>query len=133
MKEGESVDAYFARTLTIANKMKIYGEHIKQVVIIEKILRSMTSRFDYVICSIEESNNLNTLTIDELQSSLLVHEEWLNGRISDEQALKVTYDNRLCGRGVDRALKFFKEEVEEEEEVDMHSTKLQFNVISVIS
>ena len=23
MKEGESVDAYFARTLTIANKMKI--------------------------------------------------------------------------------------------------------------
>ena len=73
MKEGESVDAYFARTLAIANKMKIHGEHMKQVVIIEKILRSMTSRFDYVICSIEESNNLNTLTIDELQSSLLVH------------------------------------------------------------
>ena len=38
MKEGESVDAYLARTLTIANKMKIYGEHMKQVVIIEKNL-----------------------------------------------------------------------------------------------
>ena len=75
--------------------MKIHGEDIKQVVIIEKNLRPMTSRFDYVICSIEESNNLDTLTIDELQSSLLVHEQRLNGRVSDEQALKVTYDTRL--------------------------------------
>ena len=80
-----------------------------------------------------KSLNLDTLTIDELQSSLLVHEQRLNGRVGDEQALKVTYDNRLCGRGVDRALKFFKEEVEEEEEVDMHSTKLRLSVISVIS
>ena len=39
MKEGESVDAYFARTLNIANKMKIYGKHMKQVVIIEKNLQ----------------------------------------------------------------------------------------------
>ena len=66
MKEGESVDAYFARTLSIANKMKIHGENMQQVVIIEKILRSMTSRIDYVVCSVEESNNLDTLTIDEL-------------------------------------------------------------------
>ena len=74
MKKGESVDAYFAQTLIIANKMKIHGENMQQVMIIEKILRSMTSKFDYVVCSIEESNNLDTLTIDELQSNLLVHE-----------------------------------------------------------
>jgi len=79
MTEGESVDAYFARTLIIANKMKIHGENIQQVVIIEKILRSMTSRFDYVVCSVEESNNLDRLTIDELQSSLLVHEQRMKG------------------------------------------------------
>ena len=57
---------------------------MKQGVIIEKILRSMTSRFDFVICSIEESTNLDTLTADELQSSLLVHEQRLNGRVGDE-------------------------------------------------
>ena len=68
----------------------------------------MTSRFDYVICSIEESNNLDTLTIDELQSSLLVHEQRLNGRVGDEQALKVTYDKRFYGRGVDRAREVFR-------------------------
>ena len=84
MKEGESVDAYFAQTLIIANKMKIHGENMQQVMIIEKILRSMTSKFDYVVCSIEESNNLDTLTIDELQSSLLVHEQRMNGHEGDE-------------------------------------------------
>ena len=68
----------------------------------------MTSRFDYVICSIEESNNLDTLTIDELQSSLMVHEQRLNERVSDEQALKMTYDNRFGGRGVDRAREVFR-------------------------
>jgi hypothetical protein len=66
MKENEGVDEYFARTLTIANKIKIHGEKMDQVVIIEHILRSMTLRFDYVVCSVEESNNLDTLTIDEL-------------------------------------------------------------------
>jgi len=43
-----------------------------------------------VVCSIEESNNVTTLTIDELQSSLLVHEE---------QALRVINSGRMGSRG----------------------------------
>ncbi|CAL2258075.1 unnamed protein product [Prunus armeniaca] len=61
------------------------------VVIIEKILRSMTSKYDYVVCSIEESNDLDILSIDELQSSLLVHEQRMSRHVVDEQALLVTY------------------------------------------
>lgn len=102
MKEGEKVDEYFARTLTIVNKMKVYGENMTQVMIVEKILRSMTSRFDYVMCSIEESNNLDELTVDELQSSLLVHEQRMNihsGDTRDEQALKVSHEEQNGGRG----------------------------------
>ncbi|XP_042379980.1 uncharacterized protein LOC121972365 [Zingiber officinale] len=78
MQEGESVDSYFARTLTIANKMKIHGENMQQV-----------------------SNNLDILSLDELQSSLLVHEQRMNRHGSDEQALKVTYDKigEDAGRG----------------------------------
>ncbi|KAL6334805.1 hypothetical protein AAG906_021773 [Vitis piasezkii] len=64
MKVGESVNEYFARTLTIANKMRVHGEKMEDVVVIEKILRSMTPKFDYVVCSIEESNDLDTLSID---------------------------------------------------------------------
>jgi radical SAM superfamily enzyme YgiQ (UPF0313 family) len=49
MGEGESVDEYFARTLAIANKMKSFGDTIEQVTIVEKILRSMSAKFNYKI------------------------------------------------------------------------------------
>ncbi|CAL2257013.1 unnamed protein product [Prunus armeniaca] len=99
MKEGESVNEYFARTLTIANKMRIHGEKMEDVVVIKKIMRSMTAKYDYVVCSIEESNDLDSLSIDELQSSLLVHEQRIGRHTVDEQALKVTHEVYQGGRG----------------------------------
>jgi hypothetical protein len=66
MREGEKVNKYSAWTLIITNKMKAHREKMGQVVIIKKILRSMTLRFDYIECSVEESNDLDVLTIDEL-------------------------------------------------------------------
>ena len=66
MKSGETVNEYFSRTLAISNKMKVNGEDKGNTAVVEKILRSMTSKFDYVVCSIEESKDLDTLTIDEL-------------------------------------------------------------------
>lgn len=44
MKTGETVNEYFARTLTIANKMKANGEDKGDVAVVEKILRSMTPK-----------------------------------------------------------------------------------------
>ncbi|XP_058774945.1 uncharacterized protein LOC131649205 [Vicia villosa] len=99
MKAGELVNEYFSRTLTIANKMRTHGETIGDVVIIEKILRSMTPKFNYVVCSIEESNDIDALSVDQLQSSLLVHEQRMNVHVIEEQALKVTYENRTRGHG----------------------------------
>ncbi|KAL4325347.1 hypothetical protein GQ457_11G023670 [Hibiscus cannabinus] len=99
MKVGETVNDYFSRTLTIANKMKANGEHKSETEIVEKVLRFMTSKFNYVVCSIEEAQDTTDLSIDELQSSLLVHEQkMLNPE--EEQALKVTYgDSSTRGRG----------------------------------
>ena len=101
MKEGETVSDYFARTLTTANKMRFHGETITNVTIIEKILRSMISKFDYVVCSIEESKDLDIMSLDELQSSLLVYEQRMQGHLVEEQALNITHDNsiRKPGRG----------------------------------
>ncbi|XP_038715057.1 uncharacterized protein LOC120008755 [Tripterygium wilfordii] len=99
MKVGESVTDYFGRTLTIANKMRISGEKMDDVVVIEKILRSMSPKFDYVVCSIEESNDLDKMTIDELQSSLLVHEQRMHSHEVEEQALKVSHEEYTGGRG----------------------------------
>jgi len=70
---------------------------MKDVVIIEKILRYMTPKYDYVVCSIEESNDLDTLSIDELQSSMLVYEQRISRHVVvEEQALQVT-DGALQG------------------------------------
>jgi hypothetical protein len=100
MKEGETVSDYFARTLT--NKMRFHGEKMSDVTVIEKILRSMTLKFNYVVCSIEESKDLDAMSIDELQSSLLVHAQRMQGYIVKEQALQITHDNNFgkpsCGR-----------------------------------
>ena len=52
--------------------MRCHGEEMRDVTIVEKILRSLTDKFNYIVCSIEESKDTNTLTIDELQSSLIV-------------------------------------------------------------
>lgn len=99
MKTGESVNEYFARTLTIINKMKANGENKNDTAVVEKILRSMTPKFDYVVCTIEESNNTETLSIDELQSSLLVHEQRMSSHVEEEHALKITHGEQSGGRG----------------------------------
>jgi len=96
MRSGEGVTKYFSRVMTVANKMRIYGEDMQDVKVVEKILCSLTEKFNYVVCSIEESKDIDALTIDELQSSLIVHEQKFVRHKSEEQALKVTYEG---GRG----------------------------------
>ena len=99
MKSGEGVSDYFSRVMTVANKMRIYGEQMRDVTIVEKILRSLNDKFNYIVCSIEESKDIDILSIDELQSSLVVHEQKFHRHNREEQALKVTFEGRGRGRG----------------------------------
>ena len=78
MKDGESVTSYCARTMEISNKMRFHGEKMEDFTIVEKIFHSLTPKFDYVVCSTEELKDINALSLDELQSSLLVHEQKMN-------------------------------------------------------
>ena len=84
-KTRESMSDYFARTLIISNRKKIHQEKMVDIDIIEKILRSMTSKFDYIVCLIEESNDLDFLSIDELQICLLVQEQHMNVHVCEEE------------------------------------------------
>ena len=59
--------------ITINNKMRIYSDRIKDITIIEKFFRLLTPKFNLLICSIKEAKD-----IDELQSSLLIHEQKLS-------------------------------------------------------
>ena len=90
IKTGEIVNDYFGRTLIIANKMRIHREKMEDMVIIKEILRFMNLKYDYVVYSIKESHDLDALSIDELQNSLLVNEQRISRYVVEEQALQVT-------------------------------------------
>lgn len=52
--------------------MKIHSEKMEEYKIVEKILVFMSSKFDYILSVIEESNNFKVLAIDDFKGSLLV-------------------------------------------------------------
>nr|KYP69347.1 hypothetical protein KK1_008536 [Cajanus cajan] len=62
MEGNEVVGAYFTRVLSLTNLMKSYGERISSQMIVEKVLRSLSPRFDHIVVAIEESKNLEILT-----------------------------------------------------------------------
>lgn len=100
MKSGEGVSEYCARIMSTANDMRNCGEDMPGVKIVEKILRSLTEKFNFVVCSIEESKDIDKLTVDELQTSLLVHEQKVIEKRSEEQVLQVENEPRNAqGRG----------------------------------
>ncbi|XP_060957830.1 uncharacterized protein LOC133029323 [Cannabis sativa] len=78
MKTRESVSDYLTRTMAIVNKMRIHGDKMEDVTVVEKILRTMTPKFNYIVYCIEEADNIDELLVDELQGSLLVHDHKLN-------------------------------------------------------
>ncbi|KAK2405626.1 hypothetical protein QL285_054842 [Trifolium repens] len=92
MKNNEKVPEYISRRILITNEMKACGETLSEQVIIEKVLRSLTPQFDYIVVAIEHSKDLSSMRIEELQSSLEAQELRLTERNSEreveQQALK---------------------------------------------
>ncbi|XP_047176462.1 uncharacterized protein LOC124846889 [Vigna umbellata] len=74
MQNGESVNDYISRVMILANDMRGVGETMKDEHIVEKIMRTLSDKYNYIICSIEELKDINKMTEDELHNSLLMHE-----------------------------------------------------------
>jgi hypothetical protein len=96
MKEEENITTYFLQVDEIMNIIKGLGEKVDEQVIVQKILRSLSMRFDLKISAIEERSNLNTMTMDELHGTLTAYEmrieqEDLAGK---EATFKVTNKRR---------------------------------------
>lgn len=74
MKKDEPVPEYLSRVVLLTKRMKLCGESINDLQKIEKVLRSMTVNFDYIVVSFEESKNLAEMKLEELQALLEARE-----------------------------------------------------------
>ncbi|WJX25474.1 hypothetical protein P8452_14509 [Trifolium repens] len=100
MEEKESVGDFITRVTKLVNLMKGCGETISDQSVVEKILRSLTPRFDIVV-AIKESKDLSSRSVEELQSSLEAYEQKLNERAEkgkNEIALQVQNNNSKEGK-----------------------------------
>ena len=74
MHSDESIASYFLRVDEIVNCMKNMGEEIKEDTLIEKILRSLSSKFESKVSAIEEKQDLQSITIVQLHGILTTFE-----------------------------------------------------------
>ncbi|KAD1605691.1 hypothetical protein E3N88_42566 [Mikania micrantha] len=113
MKDNESVGDYFSRVMGIVSQKRAFGEMVTDQSIVEKVLRSLSSKFDHIVPSIEVSLDLSQLTPVKLMGSLQSQEARINSRsgvkqpeADEEQALQVIqepyrgpYQPAFRGRG----------------------------------
>ncbi|RDX94310.1 hypothetical protein CR513_23321, partial [Mucuna pruriens] len=64
MKEFESISNFGNRMMMVVKQMKRYEEKMKDICVVEKILRSLTINFDFVVCAIEEPKDLELVVVD---------------------------------------------------------------------
>ncbi|KAJ0448763.1 putative RNA-directed DNA polymerase [Helianthus annuus] len=89
MKEDEIVGDYFSRVMNNVGQQRSYGEDVADQKVVEKILRSLSPKFDYVIPSIEVTFDLAEVTPVKLMGLLQSQEERINSRLSNDKGNKV--------------------------------------------
>ncbi|KAL4334611.1 hypothetical protein GQ457_07G011520 [Hibiscus cannabinus] len=93
MKEGESIHDCSNNLMLIVNQMRTYGEQITDQKVVEKLLRSLTRKYESTVSAIEESKDLTVLTIDELLGSLQSHED--RHKSYEENAIEKAFQAKL--------------------------------------
>ncbi|GAU19312.1 hypothetical protein TSUD_335980 [Trifolium subterraneum] len=84
MDDNESIAEYFNKITNITNQMKSCGSTVSDGDMVEKIIGTLSSKFDYIIVAIMEAKDVSTMKLEELQCSLESHEQRINARAKNK-------------------------------------------------
>ncbi|XP_076948698.1 uncharacterized protein LOC143621046 [Bidens hawaiensis] len=71
MKEGEMIGDYSRRVMALVSQNKTYRETVTDQTVIEKILRSLMPKFDFVVPSITTTKVIKTCNIKKAKDAVL--------------------------------------------------------------
>jgi hypothetical protein len=74
MKEEENIFEYFRRVDVVINSIRVAGEELTDKPIVQNILRSLPMRYDANISIIEDSPELEKITVDQLHEIFTSYE-----------------------------------------------------------
>jgi hypothetical protein len=74
MKEYENIAYYFLRFDEIVNAIMGLGEEIEESVIVQKVIISLPMIFDPKISALEEREDINSISMDELHGIFTAYE-----------------------------------------------------------
>ncbi|GAU44957.1 hypothetical protein TSUD_100290 [Trifolium subterraneum] len=74
MKNDEAVAEYFTTVETLTNQMKNCGSTLSEEEMVEKVLGTLTHKFDHIVVTIEQTKDLSEIKMEDLQSTLEAHE-----------------------------------------------------------
>lgn len=89
MGEDEKVAGYISKVQNLVRSMKGCGETMLDKMIVEKLMRTLTSHFDHVIMVIQEVRNLNILKLEVLVCSLEARELRIIERRGVQESIQV--------------------------------------------
>ena len=96
MSEEENIVAYFWRVEEVVNTMKGLGETMEARLVVQKILRTLTSKYNPKVSAIEDREKLDDLKTEELQGFLTAYEMRIQEPRQSEAAFKAAKNKHQC-------------------------------------
>ncbi|GKV19872.1 hypothetical protein SLEP1_g30072 [Rubroshorea leprosula] len=75
MKDTETVKEFFDRLTKVVNKIRLQGEELFDKAVVEKVLVSLSEKFEHNISSLEDSKYLSQFSLNDLVNALQAVEQ----------------------------------------------------------
>ena len=89
MKEEENIGEYLLRVDEVVNAIRGLGEKLKEREVVIKVLRTLPMKYDSKVSTLEEWDDIDHVTIDELHGILTAYE--MRTRLNESSRKEETF------------------------------------------